>query len=428
MKTKLCAWLVAGSLAVPALAGYGKEDTQIMLAFGSGANNARLYAEVLAQAEQDRPGKPSACLQADRVAGISAGAMLAAFLTLPHHSDGRPLSAGETLKHMASHGSDILAALRNGLSQSDKAVVQARVREHMAAALGSNAKRVVSDLPYQTDLMMVEVAGEDLRPATFSAMTAILGEVPDVSLAQALTAAVAVEDLAGQVSLGSGGQETKETRKFMDAGGVSMKVAGRQPRHDPTPELIRAAVSSGKPAHIFAFEGGFGFDQETLDWAKGTREAEKRSAKGEALGEAEAQFGRVRVHLFEAGEAEHWACAACGNPEGKLQAPCQAHGLNLAQLVGKKMPLAKFAYCFDQRLSVADLARNLQSGFPSLEVNAELARVAHTQLIGPEGARTASYQKLLAVLAEADGSQAGSGAAAGAVETKADGESKAAKS
>jgi len=425
MKNKMIAYLVAGSMAVPALAGYGKDDTQIMFAFGGGANNARLYAEVLAQAERDRPGKPVAGL-ADRMAGHSAGAMLAAFLTLPHHSDGRPMSAEATLEHMGKHAPNILGTLASGaVPFFDKAGIQTGVRKHMASALGSNADLRVSDLPMQTDLIMSEVVEDAVLPATFSAVSAIIGEVPDATLAQVLTAAVAVERLAGQVPLAGAGQESKATRKFMDA--------GSRGKHDPTPELIQAAMKAGKPAHIFAFEGGFGFEQETLAWAEGTRKVEALSAKGLDLGDVDPKFGRVRVHLFHSSQPEHRACATCGNLEGKNQTLCKDHEPNVTRLAGRWVPTARMLSMFDQsenKLSVPTLALNLQSGTASTEINAELALIAHAQMIGPKGARTASYAKLLAVLAEADGSDAGSAstAASAAVEAKADGESKAARS
>ena len=172
MKTKLGWYLVAGAMAIPALAGYGKDDTQIMFAFGGGANNARLYAEVLAQAERDRPGKPVVGL-ADRLAGHSAGAMLAAFLTLPLHAEGRPLSAGETLEHFAGHAPKILGSLATGIFPFfPKAKIQEAVQKHMAAALGSMADHRVSDLPYQTDLVLAEAGEDQLVP--FNAMAAIL--------------------------------------------------------------------------------------------------------------------------------------------------------------------------------------------------------------------------------------------------------------
>ena len=424
MKIKTSGYLVAGLMAIPALAGYGKDDTQIMFAFGGGANNARLYAEVLAQAERDRPGKPVAGL-ADRMAGHSAGAMLAAFLTVPHHSDGRPLTASETLEHMGKHGPNILGALVAGTFQSDKATVQAGIRKHMAGALGSNADLLVSNLPMQTELIMAEVVEDNVLPAAFSAVSAIMGEVPDAALAQVLTAAVAVERLAGQVPLASGDQESKATRKFMDA--------GSRGKHDPTPELIRAAMTGGKPAHIFAFEGGFGFEQETLAWAEGTRKAEELAAKGQALGDVDAKFGRVQVHLFHSSQPEHRACVACGNLEGKSQSLCTDHAPNLTRLVGRSIATARLLSMFDNsrsKLPVPTLALNLQSGIASPEINAELALIAHAQMIGPKGARTPAYTKLLTVLAEADGGKTGSesGSTHGAVETKADGESKAAKS
>ncbi|MGA2080440.1 MAG: hypothetical protein ABSH53_07505 [Holophaga sp.] len=260
MKTKLCAAIVAGTLAFPALAGYGKDDTQITFAFSGCGNNARLFAEVLAQAERGRGGKPVAAY-ADRFAGHSAGAMLALFLTLPHHSDGRPLSANETLVHKGKHAPNILNTLMAGALQSDKAWVQAEIRKYLGAALGSSANLRTSQLPGQVEVLMAEVVKDDapegaeefVIPASFTAAAALSGAVPDANLAELLTAAVSVERLAGHVPLTGAGGESKSARTFMDAGSRGTT--------DPTPNLIEAAMASGKPAHIFAFEGGFGFDQ-----------------------------------------------------------------------------------------------------------------------------------------------------------------------
>ena len=210
------------------LAGYGKDDTQIMFSFCGGANNARLYAEVLAQAERDRAGKPVAAL-ADRLAGHSAGSMLATFLTLPHPSDGRPLSA-----------------------------------------------------------------------------------------------------------------------------------------------------------------------------------------QGLPLGSVDPKFARVRVHLFHATRPEFQACAACSNVDGKHQTPCQEHAANLTRLVGRSVQAAKVVRLFDASLNdlpLLTLALNLEAGQAAPEMNAELTRIAHAQMIGSEEARTPAYTRLLAVLAEADGDKAESSAA-----------------
>ena len=251
MKSKLCDDLIAGTLALPVLASYGKEDTQIMFSFGSGANNARLFAEVLAQ----------------------------------------------------------------------------------ATALGSSADLRISGLPKKIELQMAEVVEEFVLPAVFSTATAASGEVPDATLAEVLTAAVAVERLAGHVPLRRADQESKLPRTFMDA--------GSRGKSDPPPEVIQAAVASGKPAHIFAFEAGFGFEQETLAWAEGTRKAQELLAKDLPLDGLDPKFSRVQVHLFHSSQPEHRDCAACSNLEGKNQTLCTAHPLNITQLVGRAIPAAK---------------------------------------------------------------------------------------
>jgi hypothetical protein len=410
MKTRLCAAIVAGALAFPALAGYGKDDTQIMFAFGGGGNNARLYAEVLAQAERDRKGQPVTAL-ADRLAGHSAGAMLATFLTLPQGSGRRPMTASETLEHFGTHAPNLLGTLKRGSFQPVKAKVQAELRQHMAAALGSGANVKVSALPRQTQVLLAEVFRNDVEPASFSAAEAADGLVPDVTVAELLTAAVSVEKLAGQVPLPGAGEDSKSARIFMDHGSRDPGV------NDPTPVLIRAAVQSGKPAHIFAFEGGFGFDAETERWAEGTRRAEQRSAQGLSLGDLDPRFARVRVHLFHSTRSEFQACANCRNADGKYQTACPDHAPNLTGLIGQSVPLAQatkmIAGIFDpgmMAMPTLTLALNLQAGLASAEMNAQLTRIANAQMIGAEGARTPSYARLLAVLAEADAANAKAGA------------------
>jgi hypothetical protein len=428
---KRWSYLIAGAMSLPALAGYGKEDTQIMFSFGGGGNNARMYAEVLAQAERDRNGKPVAAL-ADRLTGVSAGAMFATFLTVPHHSDGRPRSAQETLDHMVDHSPRILGALATGfIPFFSKPKIQAGTQKAMAAALGSNADLSIRKLPRQTELIMAEVIENQVLAASFTAASAGRAEVPDVTLAQALTAAVGVEQLAGKMPLAAAGQDSKSARVFMDAGSRFKFGEGQC---DPTPGVIRTALASKKPAHIFAFEAGFGFHPETLAWAEQTQNVEDLeaagislealAADGMSLGGLDLKYSRVRVHLFHASEPKHWDCASCGNPEGKTQAACTDHGTNVARLVGEYMPTAR------DRV----LALNIQAALATQDMNAELKRVAGARMIGPEDGRSPSYRKLLAVLAEADAARAGSAAGAGAVETKAEvksdaaAESKAAKS
>ncbi|GEM_PF-5966537 len=421
MKLKMLGYALAATLALPANAEYGKDGTQIMFAFGGGGNNARLYAEVLAQAERDRKGKPVTPL-ADRVVGNSAGALLAALLTLPHHSDGRPMTADEALEHLRVHAPNILTVLAAGALQADKTEVQAAIRNHMTQALGSNAKLRVSDLPLATELKAAELKGGAMTPVSFDVTSAIIGAVPDATLAEVLTAAVAVEKLAGQVELSDESKESKGTRSFMDA--------GSRGKHDPTPELIEAALRTGKPVHIFAFESGFGFDPRTVAWAKETLKVEDRQAKGLDMEGVDPKFVQVRVHLFQSSTPDQRECGACLNLYGLMEPTCKDHDVNTTLLAGEWVSVAQGIALFDagsREIPLPVLAMNVLGAMATDATNAKLAQVAEIQMTGRKDARTASYTKLLAVLAEADGGTTSS-SASGAGDAKGTGEFKETKS
>jgi hypothetical protein len=215
--------------------------------------------------------------------------------------------------------------------------------------------------------------------------------------------------LAGHTPVSPAGAEGKAARVFVDSGSTL--------RTDPTPGLIEAAVRSGKPAHIFGFEGGYGFEADTLAAEARTREAEQLLAKGIAKDEVERIYGRVRVHLFRSAQSLHQDCAGCVNLDGKQEAMCAGHAPNMVRLVGGRTRAAQTRQAYDARLRAMPLpalALNILHGLADSDINGELSRIAAAQMIGPENGRTPAYAKLLAVLTEAAAAEAPAGTAGSA--------------
>lgn len=404
MKKRLVISILASALcAFPGKAGM-EDGTEVKLVFASAGNNVRSFLEVLASAEAETGGIPIGA-RVDGIAGCSAGGWASVLLTTPRTAGSLPMPASEALTFFATHGPAFSNTVMASLFQPNKSIAQTASRGIIAKALGPQGDTRVSDIPGKAEVILDEVISDAQHERSFSSAAVRSGVMPNVTLTELFAATASVERIFGRTPLvgtaveekkADGAPESKlpstpttgQVRYFVDSGSHG--------HIDPTPGIVARAVAAGKPTLVFAFEGGFGFESQTLLLAEQTRTADIMVGTGISREDVARTYGPVRVYLFHSTGSAYQACASCRNDTGSTSL-CADHPGNMTRLIGSMMPMARpmsFLAGMEPRL----LALNLLNWRSDADTNRALKEVAAAQMIGGAGARTPSYTKLVEVL------------------------------